>query len=299
MTAAFCSQSAPLPADAVLHVASPMGSITAQPMGSPVFLSMLDSGMVEGGAPEVEISEANPVALEMLLRHAYGAAVDVPLALAPQLYGLADRFQLRSDLAEQLLLWLSTVDVQPAALCELLPAAHALCPCACRYNLCFAAADAMATVAASPALGSWPVELVAAVVGSKPCSADEGFAAAAAWMAVQHLWHLWPVLLDALRWDKATHGALLAVRQHSSAASVLPPVYECSSCGTSAAAATLSDSCICSPFGLSLHNTHVLRSCTRGCAAYAACAVPLYFHGESHCLNGESSGQERLCARLD
>ena len=161
-TLCFVGAAAPLAADAALCVAWPPGAVSVQELlggpfsdvaivcggrrfdasravlatASPVFHRMLASGMAEGGgAPEVEIKEADPAALELLLQHAYGAAVDVPLALAPQLYGLADRFQMRTDLAEQLLLWLSTVDVQPAVLCELVPAAHTLCPAACRANL--------------------------------------------------------------------------------------------------------------------------------------------------------------------
>ena len=239
----------PVGAGAALRVPSPAGSLSAQHLyegplsdvaivcggrrfeahravlaiASPVFLSMFTSDMAEGGAaPEVEIKEADPAALELLLRHAYGAAVDVRLALAPQLYGLADRFQLRTDLGEKLELWLSTVDVEPSVLVDLLPAAHTLCPAVCRVNLYSRAADECEALITMPAFGGWPVELVLLVV--EQMHADSGFKTAAPWMAAQERpakqRHHWPALLDAVQFTEATREQLGAIRAHSGAAAV-------------------------------------------------------------------------------
>jgi hypothetical protein len=92
---------------------------------SPVLAAMLGGPeWAESSAPEVTIGEADPECLELLVRHVYGAAVDVPLGLAPRLYGLADRLQLRTELAPQLLGWLAAVEPTPRVLCRLFPDAH-------------------------------------------------------------------------------------------------------------------------------------------------------------------------------
>ncbi|KAI8463532.1 MAG: hypothetical protein J3K34DRAFT_142794 [Monoraphidium minutum] len=181
---------------------------------SPVFLSMLDTDMVEGGAAEVELKETDPAVAELLLQHVYGAAVEVPLAAAPALYGLADRFQVGSGLAEQLLLWLCTAPLQPAAMVELLPQVATLCPEACCIMMYMAAGDALDELQLISGFGAWPVEGLVEVI--KHASPFNGFAAAATWMAAQppsarqrhrrpaRQRSRWPQLLDAVPWDSTT-----------------------------------------------------------------------------------------------
>ncbi|KAI8463535.1 MAG: hypothetical protein J3K34DRAFT_526910 [Monoraphidium minutum] len=173
---------------------------------SPVFLSMLDTDMVEGGAAEVELKETDLAVVELLLQHVYGAAVEVPLAAAAALYGLADRFQVSSSLAEHLLLWLCTAPLQPAAMVELLPQVATLCPEACCIMMYEAAAGALGKLQLISGFGAWPVEVLVKVIGWATTSA--GFTAAAAWMAAQprpaKQRHYWPQLLDAVDWDNAT-----------------------------------------------------------------------------------------------
>ena len=146
----------------------------------------------------------------------------MPLALAPQLYGLADRFQLRTDLAEQLLLWLSTVDAQPAVLCELVRAAHTLCPAACRTNLYGRTGLVWEMVEESRTFGSWPVDAVVAVIAG--VEAAPGVAVAQAWMEAQpqaaKQRRRWPQLLAAVQWQAAATSELDHVRRDRSAAAV-------------------------------------------------------------------------------
>ncbi|KAI8469373.1 MAG: hypothetical protein J3K34DRAFT_459372 [Monoraphidium minutum] len=175
---------------------------------SPVFLSMLDTDMVEGGAAEVELKETDPAVVELLLQHVYGAAVEVPLAAAAALYGLADRFQVGSGLAEQLLLWLWTARLQPGAIVELLPQVAALCPEACCNMMYEAAAEALDELRVLGGFSAWPVEVLAA----------------AAWMAAQprpaKQRHRWPALLGAIYLGDATREGLRAIRRHPAAGSV-------------------------------------------------------------------------------
>jgi hypothetical protein len=55
---------------------------------SPVFLSMLDGDMREAREAAVELVGADAGAVELLLRHVYGGATEVPVSLALQLYAL-------------------------------------------------------------------------------------------------------------------------------------------------------------------------------------------------------------------
>lgn len=176
--------------------------------------------MVSAGAAEVAIQQAEPATIELLLRHTYGAPVDVPLSLAPQLCGLASRLQLHTNLAEQLTLWLSSVDLNPAALCELLPAAAAMCPHALQVHLMYHALESISEIAALPGFGRWPLEAVAFVVAH--LGPVGGFEAAAAWMATQpqhaDLRARWAELLGAVAWGRASHEELRAIRDSPRAA---------------------------------------------------------------------------------
>jgi hypothetical protein len=100
---------------------------------SPVLDRMLSGdAFVESRTAEVTLQEAEPAAVDLLLSHMYGGAIDVPLPLVPQLYGLADQYQVRSDLAGQLLAWLAAARLVPGALCGMLPAAHRCGRCGVR-----------------------------------------------------------------------------------------------------------------------------------------------------------------------
>ncbi|KAI8472059.1 MAG: hypothetical protein J3K34DRAFT_219344 [Monoraphidium minutum] len=94
---------------------------------SPALLRMFDGDMQEAAAAAVELQGADAAAVELLLQHIYGATIDAPLALLPALYGLADQYQLRTTLCQDMRLWLGAVDVQPAALAALAPAVHLRC----------------------------------------------------------------------------------------------------------------------------------------------------------------------------
>lgn len=242
--------SAPLGADACLHVPATTGSFAASSMldgpysdmlircsdrefrahrvilsaTSPVFSSMLGNDMVEGQTAEVTVKEADPEVVRLLLQVMYGTAVEVPLSLAVQLYGLADQYQVESGLKRVLRVGLSTVPLAADALCKLLPWAHSLCPEACQLNFCSQAADYIdrGRLYRMPAFSSWPVDAVVEAV--KLSEALQGFKAAAAWMTAQpkaakHRHH-WPKLLDALSWSDASRVDLKAIVQHKAANSV-------------------------------------------------------------------------------
>ncbi|GBF89349.1 hypothetical protein Rsub_02227 [Raphidocelis subcapitata] len=94
---------------------------------SPVFRSMLDGAMREAREAAVELVGADAGVVELLLRHVYGCAIEVPASLALQLYALADQYQLTGGLQQRLRLWLTALRLAPEALCELAPAACTLC----------------------------------------------------------------------------------------------------------------------------------------------------------------------------
>jgi hypothetical protein len=194
---------------------------------SPVFESMLvGSDFREARDAAVDLPAAGAGAVGRLLAHVYGEDVEVRLAHLVEQYALVDQYQLRSDLAWQLLLALCTARVEPAALCALLPAAHAACAVACEASLYGQAAAALAEVRKDAAgFASWPLGCVAAVLEHAP--AAEAFAAAAAWMAAQPpspglAERCWPDLLGAIRWHEASVADLREVWQRGGAAGTVP-----------------------------------------------------------------------------
>ncbi|GBF89028.1 hypothetical protein Rsub_01527 [Raphidocelis subcapitata] len=180
---------------------------------SPVFLSMLDGTMREAREAAVELVEADAGAVELLLRHVYGGAIDVPLSLALQLYALADQYQLASGLQQRLRLGLMALQLGPEALCEVAPSARTLCRAAYSHNIKDQAAAALSQLSPLPTFAGWPADAVVEVMeGADPLPA---FIAAVAWMEAQpqpvEQQHLWPQLLDAVAWAKASSGDLRAM----------------------------------------------------------------------------------------
>ena len=94
---------------------------------SPTFRSMLESDMQEGRSAEVVLQGADAGAVELLLRHIYGGAIEVPLGVALALYSLADQYCLKSDLAPRLRRWLAALPLTEGALLALAPSAYACC----------------------------------------------------------------------------------------------------------------------------------------------------------------------------
>jgi hypothetical protein len=198
--------------------------------------------MREAREAVVDIREADPAAVELLLRHSYGQAIDVPLALAPRLAGLACQYYLATPLVWHLHLWLSALPALAAPdLLALLPGAALYCPAACEARLYCLAAAGLAELQRLPGFEHWPLEMVESVVKRAP--PGEGFAAAAAWMDARQVWidtsshherdkakrlenmpmagkgdclvaSNWTRLLDAIAWDRATHADLHAIRCH-------------------------------------------------------------------------------------
>jgi len=62
-------------------------------VASPVFHRMLESEMAEGRTATVQLQDADPVTVELLLQHIYDGAVEVPLSSAVQLCALRRRPQ--------------------------------------------------------------------------------------------------------------------------------------------------------------------------------------------------------------
>lgn len=60
---------------------------------SPVFKAMFTSDVMESASNRVTIQNAEPSVVEMLVRHMYGLYVSVPLQQVPDLYKLADQYQ--------------------------------------------------------------------------------------------------------------------------------------------------------------------------------------------------------------
>lgn len=160
----------------------------------------------------------------------YGEEVEVPPWIALQLYALADRYQLRSGLVQQMQLWLCTVALQPVLLCQLLPAAHTLCPEACSTSLYSQSVTAFQDIKSLPDFASWPLFVVALVVATATSPAA-GFDIAAAWVEAQPELRerqqrssrkrgraddakaRWPdSLLTAIAWDDATQDGLQQIR---------------------------------------------------------------------------------------
>ncbi|GBF90733.1 hypothetical protein Rsub_03034 [Raphidocelis subcapitata] len=86
---------------------------------SPVFKSMLVGAMRGAREAAVELVGADAGVVELLLRHMYGCAIEVPASLALQLYALADQYQLAGELKQRLRLWLMALPLAPEALFEL------------------------------------------------------------------------------------------------------------------------------------------------------------------------------------
>ena len=196
---------------------------------SPVFLCMLDGGMREAREAAVELRDADPAVVELLLRHIYGGAIEVPLAQALPLYALADQYQLSSGLQRQLRLWLASLQLAPDALCGLFPAALYVCPQVATGSWSKQAVASLPALSALPAFGSWPVDAVVEVLKAPAGPIPHAVSAAVRWMAGQEKpakqRHRWPRLLDCMPWRFATASELRAVRCHSKA-SVVPGLSE-------------------------------------------------------------------------
>ena len=189
---------------------------------SPVFLSMLDGDMREARDAAMELVDADAGAVDLLLRHVYGTAIEVSVSSALQLYPLADQYQLASGLQQWLRLGLMALPLAPEALCAILPAARTLCPPTGLDSLRHQACNKLDQLSPLPAFAGLPADAVVEVVAkADPLPA---FNAAVAWMEAQpqpaKQRHVWPRLLDAVAWGKASSSDLQAMRRHASAASV-------------------------------------------------------------------------------
>jgi hypothetical protein len=197
---------------------------------SPVFLRMLDGGM----------REALEAAVELLLRHIYGAAIEVPLPLALPLYALADQYQLSSGLQQQLRLWLLAARLTTEAICTLLPVAWTVCrPVSMRLK-----ADAIEALGklegleqVPPSIAAWPFDVLRGVVysisipywafataavwveGLPNCSA-EAAAAPTGEEAAGNRRDRWPELLGAMRWHNMDSAEYKLFRRHPAAPAV-------------------------------------------------------------------------------
>lgn len=150
---------------------------------SEVFMQMLGGSMREGQTAVVELRDTDADAVQLLLEHMYGANIHVPLSLAVALHSLADQYQLCSDLAWRLVVELSSLRLQPAALWQILPAASCTCGDACHGSLYQQAADQARDMMSiqHEDLRAWPLDCVLGVVRAArlPC----GFHAAMAWLS--------------------------------------------------------------------------------------------------------------------
>ncbi|GBF95468.1 hypothetical protein Rsub_07818 [Raphidocelis subcapitata] len=191
---------------------------------SPMFLSMLDGGMREAREAAVELRDADPAAVELLLRHIYGGAIEVPLALALPLYALADQYQMSSGLQRQLRLWLAALRLKPEARCELLPAANRVCPQLVSSSWVRQSSQHLATLSKLPAFGGWPIDAVVEVLKHFSVAPLAAFEAAARWMEAQEKRarqrHHWPRLLDCVDWIVVRAEDLQAMRRHPQASNV-------------------------------------------------------------------------------
>lgn len=184
---------------------------------SPVLHSMLAGDMREAASAEIEVREADPEVVELMLMHVYGTPIEVRLSAACQLHGLADQYQIRSDLGQQLRLWLGTARLQAEAFCHLAHAMHKLCPAACTENLCNRQAGGLIEAAGElPAFLEWPLDTLTAAI--TVCPPLVGYGAAAAWMGSngtekRRPQALWGALLDAVAWSRASGADLRAMRK--------------------------------------------------------------------------------------
>ena len=189
---------------------------------SPVFLSMLDGAMREAREAAVELVGADAGAVELLLRHLYGGTIEVPVSSALQLYALADQYQVAGGPQQRLRLWLMALQLAPEALCELAPAAHALCRPAFERRLRFQADDVLNQLSSMAAFPAWPLDTVAKVL--LRTNLLTAFGAAAAWMDVQprrpQAAEKWRRLLDAMPWFEGSHNDLRSLQRHPIAARV-------------------------------------------------------------------------------
>jgi hypothetical protein len=180
---------------------------------SPVFLSMLDGAMREAREAAVELVGADAGAVELLLRHLYGGAIEVPVSLALQLYALADQYQVAAGLRQQLRLWLMALRLAPEALCELVPAARTQCQLVFKGSLRAQAGERLEQLAPLPGFAAWSVDIVVEVLEAAP-ALPAAFNAAAAWMEArqdEQFW--WTHLLDAVPWGRARTSDLRAMQQ--------------------------------------------------------------------------------------
>jgi len=182
---------------------------------SPVFEAMLgNESMVEAQTAVIELRDVESAeAVDLLIKHCYGAELEVPLLTLPALYALAEQYLIRSDLAWRLLVTLATWQFTDAALAALISIAAQLCPSACKMNLFHQAGRSAFQVSRLPGFTSWPLECVIEVV-QRNKTALRGLQAALAW--VEHAAageeggsaagrsHHWPALLNAVRWDCAS-----------------------------------------------------------------------------------------------
>lgn len=166
------------------------------------------SGMREAHTAAVDLPDADPECVDLLLRHAYGETVLVPVSRMVGLYALADQYQIKSALAWQLLAALAALPLAPAVLCTLLPEAHSVCGAACEASLYPQAAAVADDLAAMPDMAGWPAECLAAVLPHAP--PVRALHAAAAWAAGQpaasaaEVWcRVWPRLLGLIQFDLA------------------------------------------------------------------------------------------------
>jgi hypothetical protein len=189
---------------------------------SPALRSMLESDMAEGREAAVELRDADPEAVDLLLRHIYSGAIDVPLRAALPLYGLADQYQLASGLAQALRVWLAAVALSPAALAALLPVAWHICERVFFVSMYRQAASAEEALSAEPGFGAWPLDLLLLLLPA--CSPVAGFKAAAAWAAApgeaRKRQRHWPQLAYALAWFRAKACDLQAIQEHPAAQGV-------------------------------------------------------------------------------
>ncbi|KAI8464062.1 MAG: hypothetical protein J3K34DRAFT_441794 [Monoraphidium minutum] len=190
-------------------------------VASPVLQELLNETAYHPAAVEIEMQDASYAVAELLLNYIYGNAIEVPLPLALPLLELAARLRLRGDLGRRLRLWLSAIDVAPASLAALLPAAHRGARPACEASLYRQAARALPQIAQTPGFASeWPADVLAEVLARAPPAG--GFAAAAAWLTAPGgaaaaagpggAAPLWGQLLASVRWDRATQAELRQIR---------------------------------------------------------------------------------------
>lgn len=175
---------------------------------SPVFEAMLgNESMVEAQTAVIELRDVESTeAVDLLIKHCYGAELEVPLLTLPALYALAEQYLIRSDLAWGLFVTLATLDVESDVLCELIPLAFHLCPDLCKAALLRqAGCYRLGKVCSSPGFCSWPLECVLEALRSitylRLCV---GFHVALVWAAGQpqreDRGQAWEELLDALPW---------------------------------------------------------------------------------------------------